>query len=138
MLQMKKVKSRPPASGAKKRRTPATVEEYFAGVPQPAREALSKIRAAIRSVIPAGSTEVISYGIPAFKHQKVLAWYAAFSDHCSLFPTASVIEAFREDLKGYSRAKGTVHFPLDKPMPTALIKRMVKARVAESGIKKTR
>ena len=136
MLQMKKVKSRQRAAGAKNRRIPATVEEYFARIPQPAYEALSKIRAAIRSVVPAGSTEVISYGIPAFKHQKVLAWYAAFAAHCSLFPTASVIEAFRGDLKGYSTAKGTVHFPLDKPMPTALIKRMVKARVAESGTRK--
>lgn len=135
---MKKVKSRRPASEVKKRGTPATVEDYFARFPQPARQALSKIRAAIRSVVPANATEVISYGIPAFKHQKVLVWYAAFTDHCSLFPTASVIHSFREELKGYSTSKGTVHFPLDRPIPSALIKRMVKTRVGESGSKKTR
>ena len=72
---------------------------------------------------------MISYGIPAFKHKKVLVWYAAFSKHCSLFPTASVIEAFKDDLKGFIISKGTIQFPLDKPLPTALIKKIVKARV---------
>jgi uncharacterized protein YdhG (YjbR/CyaY superfamily) len=108
---------------------PATVAEYLARVPEPARSALSQIRAAIRSVMPAEATEVISYKIPAFKHKKVLVWYAAFANHCSLFPTAAVIEQFKGDLTGYTTAKGTVQFPLDKPMPTELIKRMVKARV---------
>ena len=58
-------------------------------------------------------------------------WFAAFSDHCSLFPTAEIIQAFKNDLKDYSTSKGTVHFPLDKPLPLALIRRMVKARVAQ-------
>jgi uncharacterized protein YdhG (YjbR/CyaY superfamily) len=66
----------------------------------------------------------------------VLVWYAAFSNHCSLFPTAAVVERFKDELKGYSTSKGTVHFPTDKPMPVPLIKRMVKARVAESESKK--
>jgi uncharacterized protein YdhG (YjbR/CyaY superfamily) len=69
----------------------------------PAREPLRKIREAIRSAAPAEATEVISYGIPAFKHNKMLVWYAAFSDHCSLFPTASVIAAFKD------RAEGVLH-----------------------------
>jgi uncharacterized protein YdhG (YjbR/CyaY superfamily) len=90
---------------------------------------LQQIRDAIRSVVPLEATEVISYKIPAFRHKKVLVWYAAFSNHCSLFPTASVIEQFKDELKGYSTSKGTIHFPLDKPMPVALIKRMVRARV---------
>jgi uncharacterized protein YdhG (YjbR/CyaY superfamily) len=63
-------------------------------------------------------------------------WYAAFSNHCSLFPTAAVVERFKDELKGYSTSKGTIHFPLDKPIPVPLIKRMVKARVAESESKK--
>lgn len=134
---MKKVRSRKPAPGAKKKRTHTAVDTYFASVPQPAREALSRIRATIRSVVPAEATEVISYSIPAFKDKKVLAWYAAFSDHCSLFPSASVIEAFRDDLAGFSTSKGTVQFPLDKPMPTALIKKLVKARVAAVGKKQS-
>ena len=130
MLRMKKV-SRKRTTGAKEKRAPATVDEYLSRISPTAREALSKIRAAIRSVVPAEAIEVISYNIPAFKHKKVLVWYAAFSDHCSLFPTASVIEAFKGDLAGFSTSKGTVHFPLDKPMPTALIKKLVKARVSE-------
>jgi uncharacterized protein YdhG (YjbR/CyaY superfamily) len=130
MLRMKKA-SRKRTTGAKRKRVFATVDEYLSRVPPTAREALSKIRAAIRSVVPAEAVEVVSYNIPAFKHKKVLVWYAAFSDHCSLFPTASVIEAFQGDLAGFSTSKGTVHFPLDKPMPTALIKKLVKARVSE-------
>ena len=108
---------------------PKTVDQYFVTVPQPARDALQQIREAIRSVVPPEAIEIISYKIPAFKHKKVLVWYAAFANHCSLFPTASVIEAFKDDLKGLSTTKGMLHFPLDKPMPVALIKRMVRARV---------
>jgi uncharacterized protein YdhG (YjbR/CyaY superfamily) len=62
----------------------------------------------------------------------VLVWYAAFSNHCSLFPTAAVTEQFKNELKDFSTSKGTVHFPLDKPMPVALIKKLVKARVRQN------
>ena len=75
--------------------------------------------------------EVISYGILAFKTKKVLVWYAAFSRHCSLFPTAAVIEEFRDELGGIKTSKGTVQFSMDKPLPTALIRKLVKARVAQ-------
>jgi uncharacterized protein YdhG (YjbR/CyaY superfamily) len=117
---------------------PQTVDEYLAAVPELARGSIDKIREAIRSVVPADTTEVISYGIPAFKHKKVLVWYAAFANHCSLFPTASVIEAFKGELKGFSASKGTVHFPLKKPMPIELIKKMVRARVAQNESGKSR
>jgi uncharacterized protein YdhG (YjbR/CyaY superfamily) len=90
------------------------------------------MRAVIRSAVPPESTEVISYGMPAFKHKKVLVWFAAFSTHCSLFPTGAVIEAFKNELKGFSTSKGTIQFPTDKPLPTALVKKLVKARVAQS------
>jgi uncharacterized protein YdhG (YjbR/CyaY superfamily) len=112
---------------------PQTVEEYFAAVPEPARSALTQIREAIRSVVPPEATEIISYKIPAFKHKKVLVWYAAFSNHCSLFPTAALIDTFKDELKDFSTAKGTVHFPLDHPMPVDLIKRMVKERQERTG-----
>jgi uncharacterized protein YdhG (YjbR/CyaY superfamily) len=115
-----------------------TVAAYFARVPQPARSALQQIRDAIRSVVPLEATEVISYKIPAFRHKKVLVWYAAFSNHCSLFPTAAVVERFKDELKGYSTSKGTVHFPTDKPMPVELIKKMVRARVAQNESSKKR
>lgn len=110
---------------------PKTVEEYLARVPEPARSALNQIRAAIRAEVPAQATEVLSYRIPAFKHKRVLVWYAAFSDHCSLFPTAAVIEQFKDRLKGFSTSRGTIHFPLDKPMPVALIRKIVRTRVKQ-------
>jgi uncharacterized protein YdhG (YjbR/CyaY superfamily) len=86
--------------------------------------------------VPPETTEVISYGIPAFKHKRVLVLYAAFANHCSLFPTAAVIDAFKDELKGFSTSKGTIHFPIDKPMPITLIKKLVQARVEQSERKK--
>jgi len=109
---------------------PKTVAEYFAALPPSTRSCMNKIRSAIRSVVPKESTETISYGIPAFKHKEILVWYAAFADHYSLFPKASVIAAFRDQLKGLTVSKGTIQFPADQPLPLALIKRIVKARVA--------
>jgi len=112
------------------------VEEYLAAVPEPAHSTLKKVRTTIRSVVPAETTEVISYGIPAFRYKGMLVWYAAFSDHCSLFPTASVIAKFKDELKDYRISKGTIQFPVDKPLPAALLKKMVKARLAEIEDKK--
>jgi uncharacterized protein YdhG (YjbR/CyaY superfamily) len=76
--------------------------------------------------------------MPAFKYNGVLVWFAAFSNHCSLFPTAAVIEAFKNELKSFSTSKGTIQFPTDKPLPTALVKKLVKARVAQIDSKKRR
>ncbi len=135
---MKKVKSGNRRSVAKSSGAPKNVDEYLAGVPEPARSTLNKMRATIRSAVPPEATETISYGMPAFKHKGVLVWFAAFSNHCSLFPTASVIEAFKNELKGLSTSKGTIHFPTDKPLPTALVKKLVKARVAQNESKKRR
>jgi len=126
-------KSVKPKSAVERTSAPQTVDDYFACVPKPARNMLSKMRETIRSAVPAEATETISYRIPAFRHRKILVWYAAFSDHCSLFPTAAVIEMFRDELKGYSTSKGTIHFSLDKSLPAALIKKLVKARVAQVG-----
>jgi uncharacterized protein YdhG (YjbR/CyaY superfamily) len=117
-------------------RVPETVEEYLARVPEPARSTLKKVRATIRSAVPPDATEAISYRMPAFKYKGMLMWYAAFAEHCSLFPGSSVIEAFMDELKGYTVSKGTIRFPLDKPLPAALVKRLVKARLAEKEGKK--
>src|ERR1017187_8762738 len=116
---------------------PKTVEDYLAGVPEPARSSLEQVRAAIRSVVPAEATEAISYGIPTFKYNGPLVWFAAFSNHCSLFPSASVINAFKEELKEYKISKGTIQFPVDKPLPDALVKKMVKMRLSGERKKKT-
>lgn len=132
---MKKVNSGNRKSAAKSSRAPKNVpkniDEYLAAVPEPARGALNKIRAAIRSAAPPKTVETISYGMPAFKYKQILVWFAAFSNHCSLFPTASVIEAFKKELKGFSTSKGTIHFPTDKPLPASLVRKLVKARVAQ-------
>jgi|SRR5580704_2278840 uncharacterized protein YdhG (YjbR/CyaY superfamily) len=133
---MKKAKSGSRRSAAKASGGPKNVDEYLARIPEPARSTLGKIRAAIRSAAPAEATETISYGIPAFKYKGVLVWFAAFSDHCSLFPTGAVIEAFKNELTSYSTSKGTIQFPTDKPLPAALVKKMVKARVAQVENKK--
>jgi|SRR5580700_1994733 uncharacterized protein YdhG (YjbR/CyaY superfamily) len=120
----------------KKQVAQQTVDEYLAGVPEPARTTLEKVRAVIRSVVPAGTTEAISYGVPTFKLKGPVIWYAAFSKHCSVFPTAAVIEQFKDELKAYATSKGTIQFPVDKPLRDALLKKMVKARLAEMEKKK--
>jgi uncharacterized protein YdhG (YjbR/CyaY superfamily) len=109
----------------------AEVEAYLAMVPVPARTTLEKIRAMIRAAAPAYATEGMSYAMPAFKYKGALVAYAAFKDHCSLFPMgSSAIEEFAEELKGFRTSKGTIQFPVDKPLPKALVAKIVKARVA--------
>lgn len=116
--------------GGKVAKTP---DEYLASVPEPARSTLQHVRKVIWSVVPKETTEVISYRIPMFKFNGMLVGYAAFKGHCSLFPTGSgVLDRFEKELKGYRTSKGTIQFPPDKPLPDSLIKRIVKARVAEN------
>jgi uncharacterized protein YdhG (YjbR/CyaY superfamily) len=109
------------------------VAKYLASVPQPARATLKKIRATIRSVVPRGTTETISYQIPTFKYKGSLVAYAAFSNHCSFFPmSAKLIRAFKKDLKNVKTSKGTIRFPVDKPLSAGLVKKFVKARIAQN------
>ena len=115
-----------------------SVEEYLARVPEPARSTLKKIRAVIKAAAPPEAIESISYGMPVFKYKGPLVWYAAFSDHCSLFPTAAVIAEFKDELEGHQISKGTIRFPVDKPLPASLLKKMVRARVTQLEQKKKR
>jgi len=133
-------KSRPSKRGTSQEINPGSsaVDEYLAEVPEPARGTLKRIRAQIRAAVPAETTEGISYRIPMFKYKGVLIWYAGFTDHCSLFPTAAAISAFRNELKGFKTSKGTVHFPVDKPFPAALLKKIVKFRLAQVEQQKKR
>jgi uncharacterized protein YdhG (YjbR/CyaY superfamily) len=132
---MKKAKSDNQRSVAKGTRAPKDVDEYIAKVPEPARRMLKKMRVSIRAAVPREAIEVISYRMPAFKDKRVLVWYAAFSEHCSLFPTAAIIKKFEKELKRFTTKKGTIQFPLDKPLPLGLIKKILKARVAQNKSK---
>jgi len=126
-------------SAAKGNVAPKNVDEYLAGVPEPARTTLSKVRAVIRAAVPPDATEAISYRIPTFKYKGPLLGFAAFSNHCSLFPmSSSVVVAFKNELKDFPTSKGTIRFPLDEPLPAALVKKLVKARIAENESKKQR
>src|SRR5919109_4581349 len=111
---------------------PQKVDAYLAGVPDEARAALEQLRATIRAAAPA-ATEGFSYGIPAFRLQgRPLVSYAALKNHCSFFPMSpSVIEAHREELEPYDTAKGTIRFTPDRPIPAALVRKLVEARVDE-------
>ena len=118
---------------------PKDVDEYLASVPEPARGTLIRIRAMIRSAAPPEATEAISYRIPTFKYKGALLGFAAFSDHCSFFPmSAAVVAAFKNELRNFETSKGTIRFPLDKPLPAALVKKVVKARIAENEARKRR
>ena len=123
----------------KKARAPASVNEYLAGIPQPARSTLKKVRATIRAAVPRGTTEVISYGIPMFKYKGMLVGYAAFPKHCSLFlATGDMLHRFPSELEPYETSKGTIRFPVDGPLPSSLLKKLVKARVAQNESKPDR
>lgn len=108
----------------------AEVDAYLARVPEPARTTLEKMRAIIRAAAPKAATEAISYKIPSFHYKGALVWYAAFKKHCSFFPmNLDVFNEFAEELKTYKISKGTIQFPIDKPLPKALVTKIVKARV---------
>jgi uncharacterized protein YdhG (YjbR/CyaY superfamily) len=114
----------------------AAVEAYLARVPEPARGTLEKMRATIRAAAPKEATEAISYGVPSFQYKGGLVAYAAFKRHCSFFPMGwSAIEEFAEELQGFRVSKGTIQFAPDKPLPAALVKKMVKACVARNEAK---
>jgi len=136
---MKKIKSGDRGSSAKSSAPAKNVDEYLAAVAEPARTTLNRIRAVIRSAVPPEATEAITYGIPTFKYKGSLLAFAAFTKHCSLFPMSlSVIDAFKNELKPFLASKGTVRFPLDKPLSAALVKKLVKARVAQNELRKNR
>jgi len=111
----------------------ATVDAYLADVPAGERAALEKLRRTVKSVVP-DAGEKISYGMPAFTYHGNLLYYGVFKDHLSLFPgSKSVLKTFAAELKGFETSAGaTIRFGVDKPIPAALIKKIVRARMAEN------
>jgi uncharacterized protein YdhG (YjbR/CyaY superfamily) len=116
---------------------PSSIDEYLSQVPEEARAALEKLRKTIKAAAP-NTTETISYQMPTFKYQgRALVGFAAFKNHCSLFPySRGAIDLHKEELKSYEISKGTIRFPIDNPLPAALVKKIVKMRIEEIETKR--
>lgn len=107
------------------------VDKYIAGFPKDTQNLLTQLRETIIKAAP-GADEVISYQMPAYKYCGMLVYFAGYKNHIGFYPTASGIEAFKKELSVYKGAKGSVQFPLDKPLPLQLITKIVKFRMKEN------
>jgi uncharacterized protein YdhG (YjbR/CyaY superfamily) len=117
---------------------PRNIDEYLAPLAGDKRAALQKLRRDIRAAA-AGAEEVISYGIPAFRlGGKMLVAFGAATKHCAFYPGSHPIEAHRKELAAYDTSKGTIRFPPNRPLPATLVRKLVKARIAEHAPKSAR
>jgi len=121
------------ASGMGKRGAPAKdVDAYIAGVLEPARSMLEKLRRIIKAAAPQ-AVEVISYHLPLYKHHGHLVAFSAFKNHCGFYVMSTrLMAAYKEELEPYEKATATVRFPIGDPIPAALVKKVVKARIKEN------
>ena len=111
------------------------IDEYLESFSGEQKNTLEKIRKAIKEAAPKAE-EVISYGMPAFKQNGMIAYFAGFKNHCSYFPGSyAVIKEFEDELKPYEISKGTIRFPINKPLSSSLVKKMVSAKMKENEIK---
>lgn len=108
------------------------IDEYISSYPPDVQKLLKQIRAAIKKAAPK-SVEVISYGMPAFKQNKVLVYFAAGKNHIGFYPTPNPIKVFSKELEGYKTSKGAIQFPLDKKIPLAIVSKITKFRVKEDA-----
>ncbi|HYI00783.1 DUF1801 domain-containing protein [Hyalangium sp.] len=124
---------RSPSVSVKKKSAPANeIDEFLAKVPEPARTTLEKLRTTIRAAAPK-ATEGLSYQVPAFLYLGPLVSFGAAAKHCALYVmSGTALESYKDELSAYDTSKGTVRFPADKPLPVALVKKLVKARIAEN------
>ena len=113
------------------RTTPTNIDDYIAGFPKDIQPLLRKMRSTIIKAAPKAE-EVISYGMPAFKQDRILVWFAGFKHHIGFYPGASGIATFKKELSTYKSAKWSVQFPFGKPLPLALVREIVRFRVRES------
>ncbi len=107
-----------------------SIDEYHATFPVEVQKKLDQLREVIKKTATQ-ATEIISYNIPTFKQYKNLVHYAAYKNHIGFYPTPNVLEVFNEELKNYKTSKGAIQFPIDKPLPLTLIKKIVKYRMKE-------
>ena len=114
-------------------RAPQTIDEYLAALSDDKRVALEKLRKAIQSAAPKAE-ECISYQIPGFRFSgRLLVSFGAAAKHCAFYPGAHPVKAHQDELKAYDTSKGTIRFPADRPLPAALVRKLVKTRIAEHG-----
>jgi len=114
-----------------KKARPKTITEYINAAPQSAQKKLREMRACVRAAAP-GATESIKWGMPAFSYRRILVMFAAFKHHIGLYPTAAAVKAFTKELSKFATAKGSIQFPLDKPLPLPLIRKITAFRVRAS------
>jgi uncharacterized protein YdhG (YjbR/CyaY superfamily) len=133
MTAMKKKSTAKRASAIKGPPRADTVDGYFALIPEPARTRLGELRTIIRAAAPKGAVECIHYLMPSIEHEGAVVCYAAFKNHLSLFPmNAQLTTDLGKEAGEYRTSKGTLQFPLDKPLPKALITKIVKMRAAQN------
>ncbi|HEX8872205.1 MAG TPA: DUF1801 domain-containing protein [Candidatus Acidoferrum sp.] len=111
---------------------PANVAEYINAAPKEARKKLREMRACIRQAAP-GATESLKWSMPAFSYRRILVMFAGFKHHIGFYPTPSAVKAFAKELSKFATAKGSIQFPLEKPLPLALIRRITAFRVRENA-----
>ena len=118
------------------RAKPESIDRYLASLSAEKRAALERLRKAIKAAAP-GAEECISYQLPAFRlNGRMLVWFGAASNHCAFYPGARPIETHKDELAAYDTSKGTIRFQADRPLPAALIRKLVKTRVAENAARK--
>jgi uncharacterized protein YdhG (YjbR/CyaY superfamily) len=113
---------------------PINVDTYIGSFPKETQQLLETLRATIKKAAP-DAEEVISYSMPAYKQKGIVVYFAGRKNHIGLYPMASGIENFKEEITAYNTSRGTIQFPLDKPLPVRLITKIVKFRVAENELK---
>src|SRR5258706_7929421 len=114
-----------------KKARPQTIAEYINAAPAEAREKLYQMLTSIRAAAP-GAAETLKWGMPAFSYKRILVTFAVFKHHIGFYPTPSAVKAFEKILSKYTTAKGSIQFPLDKPLPLSLIRKITMFRVCES------
>ena len=127
------MKARSGGAGSRAEKAARTTDEYLAALGSEQRSALEKLRRTIRAAAP-GAEECISYRLPAFRRDGMLVAFGATGNHCAFYLMSSTaLDAFEEDLKGYDTSKGTIRFQPEKPLPAALVRKLVRARLAENA-----